>query len=61
MQRVLIGVDIDCRSTVLRVHLSGDDVLSLVLLCAWPGARSDFDYFHRWCGDVHFVDNLVSA
>ena len=50
---------LDCRPAVLRVYLSGHDVLPLVVLDPRSRARFDPDRVYSRCGLVHVVDRLV--
>jgi hypothetical protein len=51
---------IDRRAPLLRVHLSGHHVLSMVILNSWPSTRSNLDRSHCRTGSLYVVDHLVS-
>lgn len=59
---VKISIDqfIDCGTFVLRVHLFGHHVVSMVIFHPWPRARVDLDRDHRCVGPLHVPDHLVS-
>lgn len=59
--KLMIAFYLDRRAALLRVHLSGYYVISMVLLRPGSDPRSDSDGVRGWCGSVHFADSLVCA
>lgn len=49
----------DCRTVVLRVHLSGNHVVPMVLLGSRPSPRSHIDRRDSFSGSLHVLDHLV--